>query len=106
MAMSVYAGTTLIEAQKIIAGDYSVFDWRERVPYRRVYLGIDSAIRDAENAPRHRHRQTGRRRTAAQIREDAYQRPSQASQCHQKLHELYRTRNSSNGQAISSITKN
>ena len=50
MAMSVYAGTTLIEAQKIIAGDYSVFDWRERVPYRRVYLGIDSAIRDAENA--------------------------------------------------------
>ena len=50
MAMSVYAGTTLIEAQKIIAGDYSVFDWRERVPYRRVYLGMDSAIRDAENA--------------------------------------------------------
>ena len=50
MAMSVYAGTTLIGAQKIIAGDYSVFDWRERVPYRKVYLGIDSAIRDAENA--------------------------------------------------------
>ena len=50
MAMSVYAGTTLIEAQKIIAGDYSVFDWRERVPYRKVYLGMDSAIRDAENA--------------------------------------------------------
>ena len=50
MAMSVYAGTTLIEAQKIIAGDYSAFDWRECVPYRRVYLGMNPAIRDAENA--------------------------------------------------------
>ena len=50
MAMSVYAGTTLIEAQKIIAGDYSAFDWRECVTYCRVYLGMNSAIRDAENA--------------------------------------------------------
>ena len=33
MAMSVYAGTTLSEAQKIIAGDYSAFDWRERVNF-------------------------------------------------------------------------
>jgi len=46
MAMSVYAGTTLREAQKIIAGDYSAFDWRERVNYSKVYLGIDSAMRD------------------------------------------------------------
>ncbi|MYC78402.1 ribosome small subunit-dependent GTPase A [Candidatus Poribacteria bacterium] len=50
MAMSVYAGTTLSEAQKIIAGDYSAFDWRERVIYSRVYLGMNPAIRDAENA--------------------------------------------------------
>ena len=50
MAMSVYAGTTLIEAEKIIAGDYSAFDWRERVSYSRVYLGMNPAIRDAENA--------------------------------------------------------
>ena len=48
--MSVYAGTTLIEAQKIVAGDYSVFDWRERVTYRKVYLDMNPAIRDAENA--------------------------------------------------------
>ena len=50
MAMSVYAGTTLSEAEKIIAGDYSAFDWRERVPYIKVYLDINPAIRDAENA--------------------------------------------------------
>ena len=50
MAMSVYAGTTLIEAEKIIAGDYSAFDWRERATYSRVYLGMNPAIRDAENA--------------------------------------------------------
>ena len=50
MAMSVYAGTTLIEAQRIIAGDYSAFDWRECVSYSRVYLGMNPAIRDAENA--------------------------------------------------------
>ena len=50
MARSVYAGTTLIEAQKIIEGDYSVFDWRERVTYRKVYLDMNPAIRDAENA--------------------------------------------------------
>ena len=50
MAMSVYAGTTLIEAQKIIAGDYSTFDWRARVLYSKVYIGVDPAIRDAENA--------------------------------------------------------
>ena len=50
MAMSVYAGTTLIEAEKIIAGDYSTFDWRERATYSRVYLGMNPAIRDAENA--------------------------------------------------------
>ena len=48
--MSVYAGTTLIEAQKIVAGDYSAFDWRERVAYRKVYLDMNPAIRDAENA--------------------------------------------------------
>ena len=50
MAMSVYAGTTLIEAQKILGGDYSAFDWRNRPIYCRVYLGMDPAIRDAENA--------------------------------------------------------
>ncbi len=50
MAMSVYAGTTLSEAEKIIAGDYSAFDWRERATYSRVYLGMNPAIRDAENA--------------------------------------------------------
>ena len=50
MAMSVYAGTTLREAEKIIAGDYSAFDWREYVSYSRVYLGMNPAIRDAENA--------------------------------------------------------
>ena len=50
MAMSVYAGTTLIEAQQIVAGDYSAFDWRSRIGYRKVYLGMDPAIRDAENA--------------------------------------------------------
>ena len=50
MAMSVYAGTTLSEAQKIINGDYSAFDWRARVTYSRVYLGMNPAIRDAENA--------------------------------------------------------
>ena len=41
MAMCVYAGTTLSEAQKMIDGDYSAFDWRERVNYRRVYLGMN-----------------------------------------------------------------
>ncbi len=50
MAMSVYAGTTLSEAEKIIAGDYSAFDWREHVTYSRVYLDMNPAIRDAENA--------------------------------------------------------
>ena len=50
MAMSVYVGTTLIEAEKIVAGDYSAFDWRERAAYSRVYLGMNPAIRDAENA--------------------------------------------------------
>ncbi len=50
MAMSVYAGTTLSEAQKILTGDYSAFDWRQRVPYSKVYLGMNPAIRDAENA--------------------------------------------------------
>ena len=50
MAMSVYAGTTLREAEKIIAGDYSAFDWRECVSYSRVYLGMNPAIRNAENA--------------------------------------------------------
>ncbi len=50
MAMSVYAGTTLSEAEKIIAGDYSAFDWRERASYSRMYLGMNPAIRDAENA--------------------------------------------------------
>ncbi len=50
MAMSVYVGTTLIEAKKIIAGDYSTFNWRERAAYSRVYLGMNPAIRDAENA--------------------------------------------------------
>ncbi len=50
MAMSVYAGTTLIEAEKILAGDYSAFDWRERATYSKVYLGMNPAIRDAENA--------------------------------------------------------
>lgn len=50
MAMSVYAGTTLIEAEKIIAGDYSAFDWREHATYSRIYLGMNPAIRDAENA--------------------------------------------------------
>ena len=50
MAMSVYAGTTLREAEKIIAGDYSAFDWRECASYSRVYLGMNPAIRDAENA--------------------------------------------------------
>ena len=50
MAMSVYAGTTLSEAQKIIAGDYAAFDWREHVNYRPVYIGMNPAIRDAENA--------------------------------------------------------
>ena len=50
MAMSVYAGTTLSEAEKIVEGDYAAFDWRERVTYRKVYLGMNPAIRDAENA--------------------------------------------------------
>ena len=50
MAMSVYAGTTLSEARKIIDGDYSAFDWRARATYSRVYLGMNPAIRDAENA--------------------------------------------------------
>ncbi len=50
MAMSVYVGTTLIEAEKIVAGDYSTFDWRARAAYSRVYLGMNPAIRDAENA--------------------------------------------------------
>ncbi len=50
MAMSVYVGTILIEAQKIVEGDYSAFDWRERVTYRKVYLSMNPAIRDAENA--------------------------------------------------------
>ena len=50
MAMPVYAGTTLIEAQKVVEGDYSAFDWRERVTYRKVYLDMNPAIRDAENA--------------------------------------------------------
>ena len=50
MAMSVYAGTTLSEAEKIIAGDYSAFDWRARATYSRVYIGMNPAIRDAENA--------------------------------------------------------
>ena len=50
MAMSVYAGTALIEAEKIVAGDYSAFDWRKRVAYRKVYLNMNPAIRDAENA--------------------------------------------------------
>lgn len=50
MALAVYAGTTLSEAEKIIAGDHSVFDWRECVNHRRVYLGMNPAIRDAENA--------------------------------------------------------
>ncbi len=50
MAMSVYAGTTLVEAQKMVEGDYSAFDWRRRIIYCQVYLGIDPAIRDAENA--------------------------------------------------------
>ena len=45
MAMSVYAGTTLSEAQKIVEGDYAAFDWRERVTYRKVYLGMNPAIR-------------------------------------------------------------
>ena len=48
--MSVYAGTTLIEAQKIVEGDYSAFDWQERVTYCKVYLDMNPAIRDAENA--------------------------------------------------------
>lgn len=48
--MSVYAGTTLSEAEKIIAGDYSAFDWRARATYSRVYIGMNPAIRDAENA--------------------------------------------------------
>ena len=50
MAMSVYAGTTLTEAQKIVEGDYSAFDWRERIIYPKVYLDMNPAIRDAENA--------------------------------------------------------
>ena len=50
MAMSVYAGTTLSEAQKIVEGDYAAFDWRKHVLYRKVYLGMNPAIRDAENA--------------------------------------------------------
>ena len=50
MAMTVYAGTTLSEAQKIIAGDYSAFDWHKHVNYSKVYLGMNPAIRDAENA--------------------------------------------------------
>ena len=50
MARSVYAGTTLTEAQKIVEGDYSAFDWQERVTYRKVYLDMNPAIRDAENA--------------------------------------------------------
>lgn len=50
MAMSVYAGTTLSEAEKIIAGDYSAFDWRAHATYSRVYIGMNPAIRDAENA--------------------------------------------------------
>ena len=50
MAMSVYAGTTLTEAQKIVEGDYSAFDWQEHVTYRKVYLDMNPAIRDAENA--------------------------------------------------------
>lgn len=50
MAMSVYVGTTLSEAEKIIAGDYSTFDWRKHVNYSKVYLGMNPAIRDAENA--------------------------------------------------------
>ncbi len=50
MAMSVYAGTTLIEAQKMVEADYSAFDWRECVTYRKVYLDMNIAIRDAENA--------------------------------------------------------
>ena len=48
--MSVYAGTTLTEAQKIVEGDYSAFDWRERIIYHKVYLDMNPAIRDAENA--------------------------------------------------------
>ena len=48
--MSVYAGTTLIEAQEIVEGDYSTFDWRERVNYRKVYLNMNPAVRDGENA--------------------------------------------------------
>ena len=43
MAMSVYAGTTLIEAEKIIAGDYSAFDWRERVTYSRGLSRYESS---------------------------------------------------------------
>jgi ribosome biogenesis GTPase len=50
MAMTVYAGTTLSKAQKIIAGDYSAFDWHKHVNYSKVYLGMNPAIRDAENA--------------------------------------------------------
>ena len=50
MAMSVYTGTTLREAEKMIAGDYSAFDWQARATYSRVYLGMNPAIRDAENA--------------------------------------------------------
>ena len=48
--MSVYAGTTLTEAQKIVEGDYSAFDWQECVTHRKVYLDMNPAIRDAENA--------------------------------------------------------
>ncbi len=50
MAMSVYAGTTAAEAEKIVAGDYTAFDWRTRAVYRKVYLSMHPAIRDAENA--------------------------------------------------------
>ena len=52
MAMSVYAGTTLSETEKIIAGDYSAFDSRERATYSRVYLGHSTRVQPPARASR------------------------------------------------------
>ena len=52
MAMSVYSGMTLIEAQQIIGGDYSAFNWKDNIFYKKAYLlrSFNQAIQDAEGA--------------------------------------------------------
>ena len=52
MAMCVYAGMTIVEAQQIVDGDYSAFNWRDSVFYKRAYLprSFNQAIQDAEGA--------------------------------------------------------